>query len=416
MATVSGERGVRMKQADREIINLLEQIAAGGGGAESDPLALKIANNLSDLENAGTARTNLGLVPGADVQAYNVNLDTWAGLAPSVNGQSLVTAANYAAMRALLDLEVGVDVQAFDADLSVWAGLTPSANAQSLVTAADYAAMRTLLGLVIGTNVQAFDADLATWAGITPGTGVEAALAINVGSAGAFVTFNGALGTPSSGTLTNVTGLPVATGISGLGTGVATFLATPSSANLLAALTTKTGTGLSVFDTSPTIVTPVINGLPTGTGVAVAATASTLVARDANGDITTRDLITGVGRSVILRSGVALSSSATSLLNFTGALVGQVQALSGAGAINLTTPSTAFTSTGAAQALTLADGVAGQTKVIAHIVDGGSGVLTPTTKTGYTTITFNNAGDAVTLQFFTGAGWCIAGLFGAVAA
>lgn len=57
------------------------------------------------------------------------------------------------------------------------------------------------------------------------GTGVATALAINVGSAGAPVVNGGALGTPSSGTLTNATGLPVATGISGLGTGRATDLA-----------------------------------------------------------------------------------------------------------------------------------------------------------------------------------------------
>jgi hypothetical protein len=38
------------------------------------------------------------------------------------------------------------------------------------------------------------------------GTGVATALAVNVGSAGAFVTFDGALGTPSSGTVTNLTG------------------------------------------------------------------------------------------------------------------------------------------------------------------------------------------------------------------
>ena len=56
------------------------------------------------------------------------------------------------------------------------------------------------------------------------GTGVATALAVNVGTAGAFVVNGGALGIPSSGTLTNCTGLPIA-GLTGLGTGVATALA-----------------------------------------------------------------------------------------------------------------------------------------------------------------------------------------------
>ena len=57
------------------------------------------------------------------------------------------------------------------------------------------------------------------------GSGVATALAVAVGTAGSFVVNGGALGTPSSGTLTNATGLPISTGVSGFGTGVATALA-----------------------------------------------------------------------------------------------------------------------------------------------------------------------------------------------
>ena len=69
------------------------------------------------------------------------------------------------------------------------------------------------------------------------------------------------LGTPTSGTLTSCTGLPISTGVSGLGTSVAAFLATPSSANLASCLTDETGSGLAVFATSPAITTPTITGL-----------------------------------------------------------------------------------------------------------------------------------------------------------
>ena len=84
------------------------------------------------------------------------------------------------------------------------------------------------------------------------------------------------IGTPQSGTLTNCTGLPVATGINGLGSGVATFLATPSSANLASAVTGETGTGALVFGTSPTLATPTLTS-PTMTAPALGTVASGII-------------------------------------------------------------------------------------------------------------------------------------------
>lgn len=85
------------------------------------------------------------------------------------------------------------------------------------------------------------------------------------------------LGTPQSGTLSSCTGLPVATGVSGLGAGVATFLATPSSANLATAVTGETGSGALVFATSPTLVTPLLGTVTSGVISACTSTSMVMV-------------------------------------------------------------------------------------------------------------------------------------------
>jgi len=141
-------------------------------------------------------------------------------------------------------------------------GLTFNSNTNSLATT-------TFVGALTG-NASGSAGSVAVGNITGAGTGVLTALAVNVGSAGAPVVLGGALGTPSGGTLTNATGLPISTGVSGLATNVATFLGTSSSSNLASAVTDETGSGALVFGTSPTLVTPAL-GTP-ASGVLTNAT------------------------------------------------------------------------------------------------------------------------------------------------
>lgn len=89
-------------------------------------------------------------------------------------------------------------------------------------------------------------------------------------------------------------------------------------------------------------------------------------------------------------------------------IVLSAQSLSGAGAVDVTNAFTSLTTTGASQALTLANGSVGEVKIITHTVDGGSAVLTPTTAIGFSTVTFTAVGDTV-MMIYTAAGWAIIG-------
>ena len=98
----------------------------------------------------------------------------------------------------------------------------------------------------------------ATVGGVAIGTGTVTSVDVSGGTTG-LSTSGGPV--TSSGTITLAGTLAVAnggTGITSFGTGIATFLGTPSSANLASAVTDETGTGDLVFATSPTLVTPVL--------------------------------------------------------------------------------------------------------------------------------------------------------------
>jgi small nuclear ribonucleoprotein (snRNP)-like protein len=142
-------------------------------------------------------------------------------------------------------------------------------------------------------------------------------------------TISGANNTISNVSLTTgVTGtLPVAnggTGITSLGTGIADFLGTPSSANLAATVTDETGTGVLVFSNTPTLVTPVLGAATatsigfadtlTGSATAVAGTSETTIdtfapatysaakyivqMKNTNGDIEVIEILVAVDQSL----------------------------------------------------------------------------------------------------------------------
>ena len=176
------------------------------------------ANNLSDVANAATARTNLGLAIGSDVQAYDAGLADIAGI-PTTDGVFIVgNGTNFVAeIGSTARTSLGLGTAAVE-DVGTTAGdivqLDGSARlpavdgsqltnlpgggdllaANNLSDLANAATARTNLGVAIGSDVQAYDAQLADVAGLTPADG-----AFIVGDGANFVAESGATARTSLG-------------------------------------------------------------------------------------------------------------------------------------------------------------------------------------------------------------------------
>ena len=207
-------------------------------GADGGGITLKGATdktlNWIDATDSWTSSEHVNLASGKELKIAGTSVLSGSTLGSGVTGSSLTSVGTITS--------------------GTWTGTAIAiANGGTGSTTAGNA--RTALGLAIGSDVQAYNATLAAVAGGTY-SGDDSITTV---------------GTITAGTWTGST-IAVAnggTGITSFGTGIATFLGTPSSANLAATVTDETGSGALVFGTSPTLTTPNI-GAATATSITLA--------------------------------------------------------------------------------------------------------------------------------------------------
>jgi len=320
VSNIDGNRERPSRTAGDWTLSAARGNGGGGGGVTSMTDLVPVPSNGQLLIGNGSAFVNSTLTAGTGISISNgagsitisatdgnITLDDGTAAAPSLNFTNEPTTGLFRASANVMGFAVnGVSRATMTTTgVTVTGTITPTGSVHAAAGS-------------VGNPSLAFDADqdtglfrigannLGVAAGgakvldiATTGLGVTGTLSVSgVATLGAGAILN----TPASGTATNLTGLPISTGVSGLGTNVAAFLATPSSANLAAALTDETGTGANVFATSPTLTTPISATLtaPASTNLTLAggsSGASLVLGQGANGAVTVTGALSSTGNA-----------------------------------------------------------------------------------------------------------------------
>jgi hypothetical protein len=248
----------------------------------------------------------------------------------------------------------GTGISSFGTGVATFLGTPSSANLAAAVTgetgsgALVFANTPTLVTPILGTPTSATLTNatgLPISTGVSGlGTGIATALAVNTGSAGAPVLFNGALGTPSSGTLTNATGLPnaglVNSSITIGGTAIALGASSNALANDITVYGVTVGRGAGAVSTNTAVGASALAANVSGTN-SVAVGASALTGQ------TTGGFNTAVGQNSMSAVVTGSSNTAVGVNSMVGNTSGANNAALGGAALFTNTSGASNTAIGA---------------------------------------------------------------------